>query len=69
MVNNNLVQKEKILKTLKDFGKLPTAKVSAIAGINYNYVKELLEELETEGKIKSEKAGELATYWTIKNVI
>jgi len=59
-------QKEKILKVLKEFGKLPTAKLAAICGIAYNYAKPLLEELKKEGKIKSEKAGELATYWEIK---
>jgi len=58
--------KEKILKTLKDFGKLPTARLSAITGINYYSLKKILKELEKEKLIKKEKAGELATYWSLK---
>ena len=60
-------QKTKILDTLKKFGLLPTSKVSAIAGINPEYAKNYLKELENEGKIESQKAGELATYWKVKN--
>jgi len=67
MTNDIQEQKEKILKTLKDFGKLPTARLSAITGINYNYIKILLEELKKQKKVKEEKAGELATYWRLKN--
>ena len=59
-------QKKRILKALKDFGKISSAKISAIAGVNYNYLKILLKELEKEGKIKCEKAGKLATYWELK---
>jgi len=59
-------QKKKIIKILKDFGKLPTARISAIAGINYNYIKKKLGELEKEKIIISNKAGELATYWELK---
>jgi len=63
MENKN---KKKILKTLKNFKKLPTARLSAIIGINYNYIKSILEELEKDGLIECEKAGELATYWKLK---
>ena len=45
---------------------MPTSKLVAIAGIAYVYIKPLLEELKRKGKIKSVKAGELATYWEIK---
>jgi len=58
-------KKEKIIKTLTDFGKLPTAKLSAIVGINYYKLKEILEELESENKIIKTEAGELATYWEL----
>jgi len=47
--------KEKILKTLKDFGKLPTARLSAIIGINYYSLKKILKELEKEKLIKKGK--------------
>lgn len=57
--------KDKIIKTLKDMGKLPSNKIGAICGINYNYLKPLLEELEKEKLIKSQKVGEFATYWEI----
>jgi len=58
-------KKEKIIKTLTDFGKLPTARISAIVGINYYKLKEILEELELENKIIKTEAGELATYWEL----
>ena len=67
MKNNNDKQKEDILKVLRDFGRLPTARISAIVGINYNSIKILLAVLEEEGKIISEKAGYLATYWKIND--
>lgn len=57
--------KNKILKTLKDMGKLTPSKIGAICGINYNYLKPLLEEMEKAKLIKSQKLGELATYWEI----
>jgi len=60
-------QKRNILKVLRDFGKLPSARISAIVGINYNYLKALLDDLEKDGKIVSEKVGDLATYWKLKN--
>ena len=61
--------KEKIIEALHNFGKLPTARISAIVGINYNYIKEILSEMEKEELIICEKAGELATYWEVKNEI
>ncbi len=57
--------KEKILKTLKDFGRTPTARILAICGINYNYGLKELENLEKEKKIKKTKETS-ATYWEIK---
>ena len=49
--------KIKILKTLNDFGKLPSNKVSAIAGINYNYLKPLLEELKKAVELDRARTG------------
>lgn len=59
-------KKQKILKVLKKFKKLSTSQVGAICGITYRYAKPLLEQLKKEGKIKEEKAGELASYWELK---
>jgi len=58
-------QEKKVIEVLKTFGKLPTARISAIVGIGYNYIKDILSNLESEGIIESEKAGELATYWKL----
>ena len=55
---------EKILKTLKDFPKLPTTRISAIVGMNPERGKELLEKLLKEKKIKKIEET-LATYWRI----
>jgi len=57
-------QAEKILEILKSFGKLPTARLSAIVGINYDYLKPLLEELLKNKRIKKIKET-LATYWEL----
>jgi len=64
-MENNKEHEQKIIKTLKDFGKLPTARLSAITGINYNSLKIILEEMKKQKLIKCEKAGELATYWIL----
>lgn len=57
--------KEKILKTLKDFGRLPSGRLSAITGINYYILIDLLKELQLEQKIKGYEfpAG---NYWELK---
>lgn len=57
--------KQKILKTLKDFGRLPTSRVAAIVGMNPDRAKEALENLFKEKKIKKIKET-VATYWEIK---
>lgn len=57
--------KIRIIKVLSDFGRLPTARVSAIVGMGYGYIVPLLKEMEEEGSVKSEHLGELATYWTL----
>ena len=66
MANKKEEQHQKILETLKDFGRLPTARLSAIVGINYDYLKPLLEELLEKKKIKKIEET-IATYWEIKN--
>ena len=58
--------KDKILKTLQDFGKLPTSRIAGIVGMNNDRAKEILEELVNKNKIiKIEET--VATYWEIKN--
>ena len=56
--------KDKILKTLNDFGKLPSSKICAIAGVSYAAFKVLSKELLEEGKIKKIEET-VATYWEI----
>lgn len=57
--------KEKILKTLKDFGKTATSRIAAIVRTDYNYTIKLLEELEEEGIVIQEKLT-YSTYWELK---
>lgn len=57
--------KDKILKTLKDFGRISTSKIGGIIGIDYYQATKLLEELILENKvIKQEETT--ATYWSLK---
>ncbi len=65
-MTNKEEQKRRILKALKRHGKMSSSQVGSVCGIAYVYIKPLLEELEKEGKIKCEQAGELATYWELK---
>jgi len=54
--------KEKILRTLKDFGISSTSRIAAIAGLFYPKTKTLLEELKKEKKVcKKEETN--STYW------
>lgn len=57
--------KEKIIKVLKDFGRLPTTRVAGITGLFPPKAKLLLEELLKENKVKMIKET-VATYWEIK---
>jgi len=57
--------KDKIIKALKDFGRLPTTRVAGITGLFQPKAKTLLDELVTEKKVnKIEETN--ATYWEIK---
>lgn len=58
-------KKQEIIKILKEKGKLPTSRIGAIIGVNNQKVKELLEELKQEKKVKELKET-LATYWVLK---
>lgn len=57
--------KQKVLKTLKDFGRLPTARISAIIGMNYNSAVKLLQEMWEAKEIIGEPETN-ATYWKLK---
>ena len=58
-------KEEKILKTLKDFGRLPTARIAAITGINYNTLTVQLDSMLEKETIFREKET-VATYWSVK---
>jgi predicted transcriptional regulator len=57
--------KEKVIKTLTDFGESSTSKIAAIVGVDYYYAIKLLEELVAEDKI-IKIATPNSTYWKIK---
>ena len=56
---------EKILKTLKDFGRLATWRIAAIIGRNPKATEKVLNELLKEKKVKQIKET-VSTYWEIK---
>jgi len=55
----------KILKALKTYGRLPTSRLGAIVGANYETTIKVLNELEKEKKIKKTEET-TATYWELK---
>lgn len=57
--------KEKIKKTLKDFGKTTTSRIAGIIGLDYVYATNLLNELEEKKEIKKEVIGRY-TFWELK---
>jgi ribosomal protein S25 len=57
--------KDKILKTLKDFGRISTSKIAGITGIDYNYANKILEELLKDKKIIKQIETN-AVYWSLK---
>ena len=57
--------KEKIIKWLTEFKRLPTSRFVGLLGLDYDSVKKLLDELEKEGLIIKE-VETTATYWKIK---
>ena len=56
--------KEKILQTLKDFGRLATWRVAAIIGRNPQATDKALNELLEEKKVKQIKVP-VEVYWEI----
>jgi len=58
--------KERILKTLKDFGELPTGRIAAIVGMNYWRAVNVLQEMwgDDQTIISDSRSGN--TYWKLK---
>jgi len=61
---NMATKKEQILKALKQYKRLATARIMGITGLNLVYTKKYLQELEEERKIVREEETN-ATYWKI----
>ena len=59
---------ERILMALKDFGRLPTSRVSGICKIDYMKVAQILNKMAEDGKILKEKET-VAIYWRLKDEI
>jgi len=64
-MEKNNTKKEEILKWLKTFKRISTTRIMGIIGLNQQYTKKYLEEMENEGKIIREKETN-ATYWRKK---
>ncbi len=60
-----LEKKEEMIKWLKEFKRLSSSRFVGLLGLDYDSVKRLLEELETENKIKKEEETN-AVYWVLK---
>lgn len=56
---------DKIIKTLKDFGRLSTARLSAIIGVQFQKGLKLLNEMDKKNEIIKEEET-TATYWRLK---
>lgn len=57
-------KQEMILEILKKEGKTATTKIAFLISCNFYAAQEILESLESEGKIIKEENGN-ATYWKI----
>ncbi len=56
---------QKILKALKDYGRLPTGRVAAIIGMNYHRALKKLQVMWEQGFVYGE-VETIATYWKLK---
>ena len=64
MINS---KKEEIIKWLKELKRIPTSRFCGLIGLDINYIKKYLEELEKENIIKREEETN-ATYWILNEV-
>lgn len=56
---------DKILKTLKDFGRLPTYRIAGIVGLNPVNALSILQRMWESGEIIGEVETN-STYWKLK---
>jgi len=56
---------DKILKVLKDHGRMPTSRIAAIIGVTHEKALTILQVMWEEEKIIGE-VETLATYWKLK---
>lgn len=66
MENSNENKKERIIQWLTEFERLSSSRFMGLLGLNYESVKRLLEELESENKIKKEEETN-AIYWVLND--
>ena len=57
-------KKQEIIKWLKQLGRLPTTRIMSLIGLDFNYTKKYLNELESE-KIIIKESETNATYWKL----
>lgn len=62
-----LTNKENVIKWLKEFKRLPTSRFVGLLGMEYDYLKKLLEEMESE-KIIIKEVETIATYWILNEI-
>ena len=68
MKDKKEARKKIIIEWLLKLGRTPTSKFVGLLGLNYDYLKPLLEELELEEKItKIEETR--GTYWELKEKV
>lgn len=57
---------DKILETLKQFGRMPSGRLAAISGMNYDsFILTIQKLLQKEAVIKEEETN--ATYWRLND--
>lgn len=59
-------RKKDVVKWLKQLGRLSTSRFVGLLAIEYDSVKKLLEELESEGEIIKEEETN-STYWRLND--
>ncbi|MEK6878264.1 MAG: hypothetical protein AABY22_01580 [Nanoarchaeota archaeon] len=65
MKDNNEEKKKLIIKWLKEFKRLSTSRIGGLLGMNYDSVKNILDEMTKEKRIIEEKETN-ASYYVIK---
>ena len=60
-----MIAKERVIKTLKDFGRLSTSRIAGIIGYNYSYTLIILKDLEKDKKVKKIEETN-AVFWELR---